>query len=114
MNPRHIGGSLLPSGGPDVYRSKRGAHGDFETRPLPDLDTHGLFYARNSGDYAGQFILVAMHPNGYSCDELAKRILAAWESGKPERALQQADYILKCGGLSKDTETMRRLAQGDW
>ncbi len=107
---RHIGGSLLPSGGPEVYLSKRGEHGDFETRPLPDLDTHGLFYAPRGHT----FRLIAMHPNGYSCDELAKRILDAWESGKPERALQQADYILKCGGLSIDLDAMRRLAQGDW
>lgn len=39
-------------------------------RPLPDLDTYGLFYNEKR--------LIARHPNGYSCRNLAERILAVF------------------------------------
>lgn len=109
---RHIGGSILPSGSPEVYKEKTGKFGSFQTRPLPDLDTHGLFYARNSGEFAGKFILIAMHSNGHSCDALAKRIINAWETKDPERAMEQAQYILDCGGMMKSLTTMRYIAVG--
>ncbi len=37
---------------------------------------------------------IAAHHNGYSCHELAKRIL----TGNTARALDQFDYIKACGG----------------
>lgn len=112
---RNIGGSILPSGSPEVYKEKVGKFGAFQTRPMPELDTHGLFYARNTGDFADKFILVAMHSNGHSCNELAKRIIEAWKTGKSEkidRAMEQAQYILDCGGLTKSEATMRYIAIG--
>lgn len=110
----HMGNSLLPSSGPLTYRDKVGKFGTFQTRALPDLGTHGLFYARSAGDFAGQFSLVAMHPNGYSCDDLAARIIAAWETGDADRAMAQAHYILDCGGLCRSVAAMDRLAKGEW
>lgn len=109
---RHVGGSILPSAEPLTYKQKTGLHGTFETRPLPDLDTHGLFYARNKGEFAGVFILIAMHPNGYSCDELAKRAIEAWESKATFRAMRQFEYILACGGIGQSAERMRFILEG--
>jgi len=111
---RNIGGSLLPSAGAETYRAKEGKFGTFEIRPILDADSHGLFYARNYGDCAGTFILIAMHPNGYSCDNLAERIIAAWNNeGAANRAIQQFDYILACGGLTESRENVFALINGE-
>jgi len=111
----NIGNSILPSSDRFVLQAKSGKHGTFETRALPDLDTHGLFYARAKGDYAGHFILIAMHPNGYSCDALAKRILDAWEGkSTPERAMDQYRYILDCGGMGKSENSMQYIVNGEF
>lgn len=112
---KNIGGSILPSSDRFVLQAKSGLHGTFETRALPELDTHGLFYARSNGEFAGHFILIAMHPNGYSCDELAKRILDAWKcESTPERAVQQHQYILDCGGLGQSISRIESLVNGSW
>lgn len=111
---RHVGGSLLPSNDATVLKAKTGLHGSFETRVLPDLDTHGLFFARNTGEFAGSFMLIATHANGYSCDELAKRLIAAWESGDTERALAQFDYVLACGGMGMSRDRIEYLAATGW
>jgi len=110
---RHIGGSILPSGSPEIYRPKVGKYGTFETRPLADLDTHGLFYTRLEGPHAGVAILIASHPNGYSCNVLAERLLSAWD-GKlsKSRALEQFDYILSCGGIGKARDTIDAIGDG--
>ncbi|MBP5855669.1 hypothetical protein KAJ83_01510 [Marivibrio halodurans] len=50
-----------------------------------EMDLHVLY--RNGQRIAG-------HHNGFSCHELAKRILAA----NPRRAIEQFDYIRACGG----------------
>jgi len=111
---RHIGGSLLPSGSPEVYRPKIGQHGTFETRPLHEIDTHGLFYSAPAGAVDHGPMLIAMHPNGYSCDELAKRIIAAWRGETPpERALDQFDFILACGGMGKSRSAIEHIASGE-
>lgn len=115
----HMGGSILPSSGPTTYEDKVGKFGTFQTRPIVDLDTHGLFYARNAGDYAGKFILLATHPNGYTCDALAKRIINAWgdsegKSAEEKDALDQVQYILDCGGLARHMGTFEQVIKGDW
>lgn len=95
----NIGGSILPSASLGTYEIKQGAHGSFQTRPLPELDTHGLFHDDGRG-YG--FQLIASHPNGYSCDELAARIIATWRDHNAvtaARAISQFDYILDCGGM---------------
>ena len=63
---------------------------------MSDLDTHGLFHN-------GQ--LIALHPNGYSCQELAKRMLAK------DRYFQQAQYILDCGGLTIGMTILRNICE---
>lgn len=109
---RHIGGSILPSAGQGTYRVKEGLHGSFETRPLADLDTHGLYFACGSGETAKRYVLIASHPNGYSCDELAKRMIHGWTTGETKRAMEQFDYILACGGKGIDREAIEDIANG--
>jgi hypothetical protein len=112
---RHIGGSLLPSAGWDVYGVKPGLHGSFETRPLEEHDTHGLFYSHGVGETGGEFVLIASHPNGYSCDELAKRMIAAWAGGDGHRrALDQFDYILACGGVGVERAVIEDMVEGNF
>jgi hypothetical protein len=90
---RHIGGSLLPST-PAVTRVGTPV-GLLQVRALPEWDTHGLFLGEE---------LLASHPNGFSCLVLAERIRDS------DRARQQADYIVACGG--KVTEAGRKLVGG--
>ena len=100
-----IGGSLLPSSEPRILQPMQGPHGTFQVRPLPELDTYGLFFNERQ--------LLAMHPNGYSCHNLAERILAVWAgSRKEEYALAQFDYILTCGGLGANRGSIEFIARG--
>ena len=79
--PRNVGGSLLPSNDRQVLTPL----GSLCVRVIAAEDTHGLY----DGDE-----LLAKHPNGYSCHELATRM----HRGLRDRALQQAEYIVACGG----------------
>lgn len=106
--------SILPGSDAAVLRPKAGLFGTFETRPLPELETHGLFYARAAGEFAGRFTLIAMHANGHSCDELAKRLIAAWDSGDAKPAIEQFQYLLRCGGLGRSVVAIAALAAGGW
>jgi hypothetical protein len=103
---RNIGGSLLPSGSAETYQVKVGKFGSFETKRLESLDTHGLYF---TGGGMTEY-LVATHGNGFSCDELAKRIIAGWISGDSASALRQFDYILACGGMGVARDRIEYLA----
>jgi hypothetical protein len=109
---RNIGGSILPSAGRDTYHAKEGKYGSFETRPMTELDTHGLYFAYGSTEIAKSYVLIASHPNGYSCDELAKRMVSGWATGDTKWAMEQFDYILACGGRGIDRETVEGIANG--
>lgn len=93
---RHIGGSLLPSSEPRILEPiDAGRHGTLQVRALKRKDTHGLFRTGGEGPLAPEGSeLLAEHPNGYSCHELATRIA----SGDKVRAMEQALYIIACGG----------------
>lgn len=104
--PTHrIGGSLLPSSEPRILQPLQGKHGTFQVKPLPELDTYCLFFNED--------VLLAMHPNGYSCHSLAERILAVWDGSRDLKyALDQFDYILACGGLGKQRGSIEHIARG--
>jgi hypothetical protein len=104
--PTHrIGGSLLPSSEPRILQPQKGEHGTLQVRPLPELDTYGLFLGENN--------LLATHSNGYSCHNLAERILAAWRGERTVAyAMEQFDYILKCGGLGRMRDSIEYIANG--
>lgn len=81
---KNIGNSILPSSNSDTFKPV----------DLPcfrvgvvvaskDLDTHAVLI--DGG-------MVCTHPNGHSCKELLNRIAAG------EKAVEQFDYILACGG----------------
>lgn len=110
--PRHIGGSILPSAGRDTYQTKKGIHGSFETRPMTELDTHGLYFACGAGETAKSYVLIASHPNGFSCDELARRMIQGWATDNMQKAMEQFDYILACGGKGIARETIEEIANG--
>jgi hypothetical protein len=85
---KNIGNSILPSCAPHIMVPL----GDLQVVRDEAADTHRLM----RGDK-----IIASHPNGFSCYELAKRI-AAKDKG---RAVEQAQYIIDCGG-SADMENI--------
>lgn len=88
-NQRHIGGSILPST-PHNLKPLECEYGTLIVSPIPKLDTHVLYLVAHDGET----YLIAQHPNGYSCLCLAERLA----SGKMDRAKQQAEFIVACGG----------------
>lgn len=90
--PRHIGGSILPSSDPFILSPMVLPFGTLQVRPIVELDTHGLFHAHDRGE-----TLLATHPNGYSCRALAERMAA----GDEKRVRDQAEYIQACGGTTR-------------
>lgn len=110
---RHIGGSILPSSDHQVLQTKTGIHGVFQVRALPEHDTHAVYFARTASDLGTNEVMIASHPNGYSCDTLAKRTIAAWNDGAVEYALEQFDHIITCGGSGLERKTVEALARGE-
>lgn len=106
---RHFGGSILPSSDGQILQPMAGVHGTLQVKPLLEIESYGLFYTHEIQAPVGGAMqtimassMIASHPNGYSCHNLAQRILAAWSNPTEamiDRALAQFDYILSCGGL---------------
>ncbi len=90
--PRNIGGSLLPSNEPRILAPVETPFGTLQVRVIAELDTHGLFHKHAAGES-----LLATHPNGYSCHVLLERMAAR----QIDRAVEQAKYILDCGGTAR-------------
>jgi hypothetical protein len=94
-------GSWLPPSDERILKPMEFPFGTLQVRqPLPLSETHCLILIAGGAER-----IVASHPNGYSCFELAKRIAA----GDYERIRQQADFIDKCGG-SVDHEEIARIS----
>lgn len=89
---RHIGGSLLPSNEARILQPVVTPFGTLQVRVIAELDAHGLFHKHATGES-----LLATHPNGYSCHELLKRMVA----GDVDRVIAQVDHILKCGDTAR-------------
>lgn len=95
---RNIGGSLLPSNEPRILRAVEAPFGILQVRPLPEMDTHGLFLRhQETKSHPGGETILAMHPNGYSCYALLERMVQR----DVARVTKQAEYILACGGLTR-------------
>jgi len=114
--PSNRGGSLLPSSAPHILKVMSGKRGAFQVRDLgDDLDSAGLFFKPVPCLYNPEpkFGLIAMHPNGFSCHDLAQRILKAWENPTEyliNRVIVQAQCILDCGGMCKSLDGIRFIA----
>lgn len=85
----NIGGSILNSSCPQILVPLEFKSWRLLVRPLPDQDTHALILVASYGEE-----LLAKHPNGFSCHNLAERMIA----GDLNRTMEQADYIARCGG----------------
>ena len=89
---RHVGGSILPSNEARILQPVKTDFGTLQVRVIAELDTHGLFHRHDRGES-----LLATHPNGYSCFALLERMAAR----ETDRAVEQAKYILDCGGTTR-------------
>jgi len=108
MKTKNIGGSILASSDASILKPLQGLFGTLQVKPLYELDDHGLFLT----DDWGYTNLIAMHPNGYSCHNLAKRICDVWDGKRPvEYAIEQYKYILACGGMTKEDSVMLSIIQ---
>ena len=99
----NIGGSILPSTPTASQRICVGKHGILRVVPSPELDTHFLTLGQQ---------LLAEHSNGFSCAELAKRILTAWDDPcvvHTRRVLEQVKYINDCGGMARLEPVFREI-----
>lgn len=111
------GAPLLSPMNSETCSLMSGKHGQLQIKALPDADTFGLFYLASEaeGEPARDWTLLACHPNGHSCKELANRILAAWAGkGDGARAIDQFDFILRCGGLGRSLETILNVIRGQY
>jgi len=89
---RHISGSLLPSNEARILQPVETSFGTLQVRVIAELDIHGLFHKHAKGES-----LLATHGNGYSCFALLERMAAR----QIDRAVEQAKYILDCGGTAR-------------
>lgn len=96
---RRTGGSILPSSSPLILQPMPYKYGTLQVKAVPEHDTHILTITTPQGEQT-----LANHPNGYSCHALAKRMV----SDTRERAIDQAQYIIDCGG-SADLEALSKL-----
>lgn len=96
--------SILSNSAPYILTPMHGAHGVLQVKLIPLIEDHGLFMGES---------LLAVHNNGFSCHCLGERIIAAWEGKAPaSKALEQFDYILRCGGLGKSRDSILWIAEG--
>lgn len=94
---RHIGGSVLLSSEPRILQPIETPFGILQVLALPELDTYALFL-RKMGDSGVEMVsLLATHSNGYSCHELATRMVRGAEA----KVRAQVAYILDCGGTAR-------------
>lgn len=91
---KNIGGSILPSSSPEILRPLKFTSmlwaGDLQVIANEEKDTHELWLVISDSERH----VLASHPNGFSCFELAKRI----SNRERVRASEQAVYIVACGG----------------
>lgn len=100
---RHVGGSILPSSNRQILQPMVCKFGTLQVRAILVLDTHMLFLTTATGE-----IIVAEHPNGYSCHELATRMMA----GDAKKVREQAQYILDCGGMTMKIDNIVNWMEG--
>lgn len=101
MQPKqNIGNSILPSNNDYILRPSQWNDGILQVRPLYEEDTHSLFFTKD-----GTETVIASHPNGFSCRELADRIV----KGDTERINHQSEFIIACGGTAKSLVEILKL-----
>jgi len=104
FNPptKNIGGGLLCSFGHDTFDLVPfSPHHVGQVVPKEAEDTYTAILVRDGAPP----IDLASHPNGHSCKELLDRMA----KGNAERALNQFDYILACGGTAMERGAFEAL-----
>lgn len=115
MSKTNFGGSLLPSHDSSTYEILEGEYGKLQVKPINEFEEHVVMFLPNDKEKPRGWTMLAMHPNGYSCKELAKRILDVWNGNRDKYyALSQFDYILDCGGMGRDKSTIEAVINGDY
>lgn len=97
---RHVSGSLLPSNEPRILTPVESPFGTLQVRVIEELDTHGLFHRHANGES-----LLATHGNGYSCFKLLEKMVACDNYA----VTRQAQYILDCGGTTRNMQHIRNV-----
>lgn len=88
---KNIGGSIFASNNPRILIPLDFKGGKLIVIPDHELDTHRLEFHKSDG-----IIILASHPNGFSCRNLAERMIGKIDSF-PEK---KAEYIVRCGGTA--------------
>ena len=99
---RHVSGSLLPSNEPRILAPVEASFGTLQVRVIGSLDTHGLFHRHANGES-----LLATHGNGYSLFKLLERMIGRDSDG----VTRQAQYILDCGGTTRNLHHIRNVIE---
>ncbi|RVC71332.1 hypothetical protein EN759_00520 [Mesorhizobium sp. M00.F.Ca.ET.038.03.1.1] len=96
--------SLLPSEGRDTLTPIAFKGGILKVSRNMERETYVLNWtALNASP-----IKIAAHPNGYSCKELAERMV----KGDSARAEDQRAYIVACGGYALPAEAFAKVLEG--
>lgn len=88
--------SVLPNSAPHILNPISAGDGKtLQVVWLEEIDAHGLFYFHDEEE-ALLTTLLATHHNGYSCHNLAERIV----KGDMERIINQVNFIRECHGTA--------------
>ena len=101
---RNIGNSILASSDPSILVPIKFKDATLTVVPCDESDTHTLILKTAEGECE-----LASHQNGYSCHELARRMI----DGDMKRTLDQAQYVIRCGGAA-DIEAIRNVVNRLW
>ena len=90
-----------------------GKYGKLEVTAVDSLKMGAVRYCPTGADHLS--LLLAMHANVYSCEELLRRTLKAWEdpAARLNRAMAQFDFIIRCGGLGIAREAFACVLRGE-
>lgn len=93
-----MAGSILPSHDSRTLEPVTLHNITFKIEPVESLQTYVLFADRSA---------IASHANSYSLRNLVDRIVA-FRAGRADKArvLEQWNYILDCGGMTRSQNTL--------
>lgn len=112
-DPARYGAPLLPGSSPEIRKPIDTPRAVFRVAPVDQLEVHALMVQVKGEEMHAPWPL-AMHANGYSCHELAKRIITYWDAPSVERkqrAVDQFIYITDCGGLKRSQAALYYLLE---
>lgn len=94
---------LLANSSPEVLKPVKGCGGTLQVVWFENIDAHALLYQRDGCDLGA--VMLVTHNNGHSCHALLERLV----SGNKQRALEQLEYIRRCGGTGMGEEFIAAL-----